>query len=154
MNHRIRAAAIVVDQDKLLMVRHETPEKGKTFWIPPGGGVEGEESIFDCAKREVMEETGVDVDLDRVVYVRQWVDTELDYHNVEFFILANGSRGMPAPGSDPGDSPFTLMITDAKFVSREEMQDINVHPDMLRDEFWDHLQQGFPQMAYLGVFID
>ncbi|MQG82232.1 MAG: NUDIX hydrolase [SAR202 cluster bacterium] len=29
---------------------------------PPGGGVEREESPFDCAKQEVMEETGVDID--------------------------------------------------------------------------------------------
>jgi len=57
------------------------------FWIPPGGGVEREESIFDYAKREVMEETGVDIDRDRVIYLRQWVDTELDYHHVELLIL-------------------------------------------------------------------
>ena len=58
------------------------------IWIPLDDGVEREESIFDCAKLEVMEETGVDVHRDRVIYVRHWVDTELDYHHVEFFILS------------------------------------------------------------------
>ena len=71
------------------------------FWIPPGGGVEREESIFDYAKREVMEETGVDIDRDRVIYVRQWEDTELDYHHVELFILVKSFCDKPAQATTP-----------------------------------------------------
>jgi 8-oxo-dGTP pyrophosphatase MutT (NUDIX family) len=154
MNHRIRAAAIVVDDDRLLLVRHEIPEKGEVFWIPPGGGVEGEESIFECAAREVMEETGVEVVLDRVAYVRQWIDSELDYHHVEFFILAKSHSGQPSPGSDPEISLFTLMITDAKFLSRQELQEVTVYPEMLKHSFWDDFADGFPQMKYMGVDKD
>jgi 8-oxo-dGTP diphosphatase len=142
MNHRIRAAAIVVDDDRLLLVRHEIPEKGEVFWIPPGGGVEGEE------------ETGVEVDLDRVAYVRQWIDSEHDYHHVEFFILAKSHTGEPSPGSDPEISLFTLMITDAKFLSQQEIQEVTVYPEMLKHSFWHDVADGFPQMKYLGVDKD
>ena len=74
MNHRIRAAAIGVDAGKLLKVMHDILEQGKMFWILPGGGVEREESPFDCAKREVMGEIGMHVNRDRVIYVRQRAD--------------------------------------------------------------------------------
>ena len=43
MKHRIRAAAIIVDGDSILLVKEETnhPHDGRFWWIPPGGGVEG-----------------------------------------------------------------------------------------------------------------
>ena len=105
------------------------------FWIPPGGGVEREESLFVCAEREVMEETGVDVDRDRVSYVKQWVDTELDYHHVELFILVKSFCGKPAADDNSEISPFTLLISDARFLARDEMHDVSVYPEMLTNQF-------------------
>ena len=46
MRHRIRAAAIVVRNKRLLLVSEELPGI-EPFWVPPGGGVEGEESISE-----------------------------------------------------------------------------------------------------------
>ena len=65
MQHRIRAAAIVVQGDSVLLVQHQHNDLqgGRPWWVPPGGGVEGEESLMDCAQREVLEETGLSVEL-------------------------------------------------------------------------------------------
>ena len=65
MKHRIRAAAIVVEGDSMLLVKHQGhgPEDGYMWWVPPGGGVEGEESLVECARRETLEETGLSVEL-------------------------------------------------------------------------------------------
>ena len=87
MKHRIRAAAIVVEDGKLLLVKHQHPEDGSVWWVPPGGGIEGGESIFECARRETFEETGLSVDLDRVIYIREFV--EPGYHHCELFILVS-----------------------------------------------------------------
>jgi len=154
MNHRIRAAAIGVDAGKLLKVMHDILEQGKMFWILSGGGVEREESPFDCAKREVMGEIGMHVNRDRVIYVRQRADTELDYHHVELFILVKSFCGKPAPGDNSEISPFTFLISDARFLARDEMHDVGVYPEMLKNQFWDRLNLGFPQMTYLGVDKD
>ena len=41
MKHRIRTAAIVVEGDSVLLVKHQGhgPEDGYVWWVPPGGGV-------------------------------------------------------------------------------------------------------------------
>ncbi|MCH8190646.1 MAG: NUDIX hydrolase [Chloroflexi bacterium] len=49
LQHRIRCGALIVDGDRLLLVKHRHPKTGFVWWAPPGGRVEGEESIFDCA---------------------------------------------------------------------------------------------------------
>ena len=59
MKHRVRAAVIILKDEKLLMVKHINPESGDAWWIPPGGGLEAQDdSIINCAIREVFEETG------------------------------------------------------------------------------------------------
>ncbi|MDP2772076.1 MAG: NUDIX hydrolase, partial [Nocardioides sp.] len=65
---RLAAYAVVVDDDErvLLALWNEATERR---WSLPGGGVELEESVEDCAVREVREETGYDVALDRLLGV-------------------------------------------------------------------------------------
>ena len=33
-----------------------------------------DESIFDCAKREIFEETNLKVDIDQIIYIREFFD--------------------------------------------------------------------------------
>ena len=62
MRYGISAAGIVVEDDKVIMVHHV--ELGCDFWTLPGGSLGATESVFDCAKRELAEETSLAVDLE------------------------------------------------------------------------------------------
>ena len=72
MQDRIRAAAIVVEDDSVVLVQHQHSEinEGRSWWVPLGGGVEGEDWLMECAQRETLEETGLSVELGRIAYVR------------------------------------------------------------------------------------
>ncbi|MCK5388353.1 MAG: NUDIX domain-containing protein [Candidatus Izimaplasma sp.] len=56
-NHRVGCRGIIKKDDLYLMVRVPTTE----IFTFPGGGVEESETLEDCVKREVLEETGIDV---------------------------------------------------------------------------------------------
>ena len=53
MRFGISAGVIILDkQDRILLVHHQEKDNFD-FWVPPGGQLEGNESIYDCAMREV-----------------------------------------------------------------------------------------------------
>ncbi len=61
----IIAGIVILKDNKLLMVREAKKEcKGK--WAFPAGHIEKNETIFDGAKRELLEETGCKAELKKV----------------------------------------------------------------------------------------
>ncbi|HNE04578.1 MAG TPA: NUDIX hydrolase [Anaerolineales bacterium] len=152
MVHRIRVASIITNNDKILLVKHVHPKTGYAWWVPPGGGVEeSDTSIFDCAKREVFEETNLTVEVSRILYIREFFDKENQRLNMEFFVLADkysGESGLENLRSSNGLDE--LYIKDVKWLSREEIQNIVVFPEILKDQFWDEHAMNFPSIKYLG----
>jgi 8-oxo-dGTP diphosphatase len=144
MDYAISAGALIVRGGRLLLVHHRG--KGFDFWLPPGGRLEGEESIFDCAARETCEETGLPVLPLRAVYIEEFI--EADLHFCKLWLLAREEAGelcLPSPGAvDPH-------VVDARFVSQSELEDLDVFPGVLRDTFWQDLERGFPETRYLGL---
>ena len=54
---RIRAAALIVVDRRVLLIRHE--KEGRAYWLLPGGGVEPGETIEQALRRELAEECGL-----------------------------------------------------------------------------------------------
>jgi len=66
----IRTRVIVIYDQKLLLLEPYQPEAG---WQLPGGGLEPNESLAECGEREVFEETGIQVRVTKVAFLREWV---------------------------------------------------------------------------------
>ena len=145
MRYGISAAALITHHDQLLLVNHR--EHGQyDFWVPPGGKLQGSESIFDCARRETMEETGLSVVLDRIIYIVEY--TEPGYHFCKFFIRCKTFDGnLTLANREQGET----FLVNARFFSKADMEGIDVRPTILKDRFWDDLEAGFPETRYLGL---
>ena len=68
-------AVIVSDEGKILIVRestgHDTNTQSNLYGLP-GGRLNPGENFFEALKREVMEETGLEINPGRPVYVGEW----------------------------------------------------------------------------------
>lgn len=155
MIHRIRAAVLIFNQDSLLLVKHVDPISGFTWWIPPGGGLEdGDESILDCAVREVYEESGLHVTPSRPVYFREFQERKAGVRHFEIYFTAESCRGEPSTENIAGNGPDEEFIKEVSWISRREISNLTVFPEYFKDGLWKDYQKGFPGIIFLGSFQD
>ena len=121
-------------------------EPGFDFWTLPGGKLEGDESIFDCARREMAEETGLAVELERIAYIQEFFIP--GYHFCKFYILCSRYKGSLTIDHKPEGEDHLVGV---QFLSRADVKQLDVHPEVLYDEFWDDHKDGFPETKYLGL---
>ena len=145
MRYGISAAALVVRNEQILLVHHR--ETGRyDFWVPPGGGLQGSESIFECARRETLEETGLDVELDRILYIQEF--WEPGYHFCKFFIRCKTFSGELTLANKDQDEGF---LVDARFFAQDDLRGLPVFPEILKEQFWEDVQAEYPVTRYLGL---
>lgn len=66
----VRTRTIVLHDGRILL---HPPRGGGPAWALPGGGLEPGESLAECAAREVLEETGVQVQVGRIAFLVEWI---------------------------------------------------------------------------------
>jgi 8-oxo-dGTP pyrophosphatase MutT (NUDIX family) len=101
---RAASRVLVLDRnDRLLYLQAREGQTKREFWVMPGGGLEQGETFVDAAIREVMEETGLEIDLGPCVWTRhhlyQW---EGRNHNQfeAYFVARTNSTEVQAPKPD------------------------------------------------------
>jgi ADP-ribose pyrophosphatase YjhB (NUDIX family) len=65
-----------------------------------GGGVEPGETIEECAKRELLEETGLEIDLGRQVLVCEAIDPEGSRHVLKLYFRGEIRSGALTLGAE------------------------------------------------------
>lgn len=66
MRHTRYQGAIVQD-DKMLLIRHTEHESGRSYWVIPGGGRDVGETEMACVRREMLEETNLVIRVERLL---------------------------------------------------------------------------------------
>jgi 8-oxo-dGTP diphosphatase len=94
---------LLEDRSVLLVQRKFEPRMGG--WTLPAGFIEWDEKAAECAVRETKEETGLDVEIDRVFGVYAAHDDPRT-RVVLILYLATKSGGEIQPGDDASDARF------------------------------------------------
>jgi 8-oxo-dGTP diphosphatase len=145
MQHRISAGVLIEQDDRLLLVRHVKPGE-YDFWVAPGGGVEGDETLEQAARREAREETGLEVEPLRMVYVEEFMNPHMRY--CKFWYLARPVGGALSVETPEARSEF---IVEAAWLSPADMQGKVVYPSVLAERYAQDRSAGFPATVHLGL---
>ena len=98
-------AVIVKDGQAIIIKRANDPYKGQ--WSIPGGRVELGESLADAVRREMREETGLDVQVGPLLEVFERIhrdDAGVRYHFVIIDYLCSCVGGTLRAGDDAADA--------------------------------------------------
>lgn len=66
------ASAIIISKDHKILMGRKDPSKGGVYpdcWHIPGGGIDEGETIEQALKREVIEETGIDISSYKIKFI-------------------------------------------------------------------------------------
>jgi 8-oxo-dGTP diphosphatase len=116
---RVRACGICWSEHRLLLVNHRGITS-KSFWAPPGGGVEFGESITETLKKEFREETGIVIEPGPFLFGCEFIEKPI--HSIELFYAVDHVSGTVKTGFDPE----VQIIQDVRFMSADEIRNIAV----------------------------
>lgn len=111
---RLKACGILVVKDKILLINHSGLNESNCFWAPPGGGMEFGESAEDCLKREFIEETGLIINVNKFLFVHEYLNAPL--HAIELFFEVSSPTTNIITGSDPEFSAEHQIIKETAFL--------------------------------------
>ena len=104
----VGVGAVVVRDDRAVVIRRRhDPHKGQ--WSLPGGRLELGESLVEAVRRELQEETGLDVQVGPVLEVFEWIERATDgirHHFVIVDYLCTCRGGTLCAGDDAADAAW------------------------------------------------
>ncbi len=139
-NARIRVAAILVEDGKILLIAHK---KGKhTYWLLPGGGVEYGESLDAALKRELKEELGIDIRVDDIAMVSDSIEPGGKRHIINITFWGEYEDGEFSLGREK-------RLHDYAFFTPDEIESLQIFPP-INTEVKTLLEGEGKKRVYLG----
>jgi 8-oxo-dGTP diphosphatase len=127
---RVRANGILIHQNSVLLVQLKTPIFDYPYWMPPGGGLEFGETLQEAVKREMLEETGISVDVGELWFVNEYINSP--WHAIEFYFKCSYLEGELVVGKDP--ELTNQYIINTAFVSFDEFLQLTLRPPFLKEQ--------------------
>ena len=132
MSFRLAAYAVCIEDGRVLLARHVSPN-GESNWTLPGGRVEHAEDPFDAVIREVAEETGCEAVVERLLGVDSRVIPAAEalrgrvHQNVGIFyqVRITGGTLRPEPNGATAESVWTP-LADVARLRRSALVDVGL----------------------------
>jgi 8-oxo-dGTP diphosphatase len=114
-----RVSVVVIEDSKILLVRHR--KGARRYWVLPGGRLEYGESFHECAVRELKEETGLDVEVERFLFISEAIAPDRSRHIVNVYLKAKVVGGTMKVGNEP-------VLAGVDFIPLRELETVTLFP--------------------------
>jgi 8-oxo-dGTP diphosphatase len=119
---RIRVSGILIQDERVLLVKHRHLGEDGLLWAPPGGGMDFGTSAEENLIREFMEETGIRVSVKEFLFVHEFLSPPL--HSIELFFEVRQTGGVLITGKDPEMDDSAQIIGDSAFLNQQAINRI------------------------------
>lgn len=96
MNENLRpkvgVGVLIIKNNQILLGKRKNAH-GEGFWAPPGGHLEFNETIEECAKREIQEEVGIEIkNIKEIGFTNDFFKKE-NKHYITIFVTCDIESG-------------------------------------------------------------
>ena len=130
----IRSCGILIHEQSVL-AQEAVDDRGGQVYALPGGHLEFGESLAACMSREFYEESGLNVEAEKLVYVHENFYTlkGVTTHEIGFYFLVDLNSEFP--GADPaGYIPSRESHIRMRLLPLTGLSAVELMPPFLRDE--------------------
>src|SRR5512146_1080079 len=99
MSRLVRYQGAIIQDDQILLIMHREHSTGRAYWLLPGGGREPGETEEACVQREMLEETSLEIVVERLLLDNPGVPTDV-YKRFKTY-LCRIVKGEAKPGYEP-----------------------------------------------------
>ena len=118
-SQRLSARAILLHNGEVLLVQRK--RRGDEYYVLPGGGVEVGETAYDACRREILEETGLDVAGLHFLETSQAMEQSIRVYWA--MVESQAVRlGVPETGRSSEDNRYDLVWISAETVAELELR--------------------------------
>ena len=144
---QVRVQGVCFSGGRVLCALHR--KATDRYWVLPGGHLEPGESLIDGLVRELLEETGLAVEEERLWAVSEFRSDAR--HVVDCTFLVSRFSGRPRLGIDPEGPAHSASLADVRWMTREEFADVRFLPTLLHRHLRAHWDDPVSEAVYLGV---
>ncbi len=137
------ATGLAVRDGRVLLVASRYPNREGPLWNLPGGRQQPRELLEETVARELLEETGLHVEVGELAYVSESYDGDVHILNATFLVLprppfdsAQGDAGSAQP--DSGDH-----VVEVEWVPIEELPE-RIVVNVVREPLLAYLRGALP----------
>jgi ADP-ribose pyrophosphatase YjhB (NUDIX family) len=132
LRRETRYQAAIMQGSQILLIRHQDHANGRTYWLLPGGGQESGESEEECVRREMREETNLEVHVERLLCHHPAHETGKYYKFYKTY-LCRAISGEAKPGYEPEPEAAALYgIVEVRWF---DLWDESGWPDLIRADY-------------------
>ncbi len=137
---RTRVAVVLIEGDKILLVQHRKGDQ--RYWLLPGGGLDFGESIHACARREIAEETGLQIDVVQFLYLSESIAPDASRHILNIYVLGRVLGGtINVPEND--------IIGEVTWIDMSRLPEITLYPAIAPELLTSHQTNFNHEMRYI-----
>ena len=120
----IRPSVVLVENGKILVLKSKY--SSGEFYLLPGGGIEGMESLKETAIRETKEETNYDINIQKLLYLQEWIDKDKGKNVLYVIFLGKILNGKETHLNDPALSKGNIQRIE--WIGIKELQKLKFYP--------------------------
>jgi len=136
---KVRIACVLLEEGRILLAKHK--REGREYWTLPGGGLERGETMAACLRREMWEESGLEIEVGDILFLFDVIEPRRQVVNIVFRARRVGGE------LKPNNIPLGQRLVGMEFIPLDKLDDIELLPPIAKEIEKSLKRQGIP---YLG----